>query len=216
MRALSMSVQPITVAAGWRAAICLLKFGGDRGESLGRQIERLANHLVHALAGALLNALHQRDDECGIWNEPFEFLERAACVLRGDGHDDHVGMRNRFGSVAGRLHIVRQFLHARQTHRIPVLGLDCLHDLRLDRPHHHIVARIGKHLTEGGSPRAGAQNCDIRHAYSLLETAILDCRSLSPSRPRIALLAQIRRAVCRFLRLTLSLFYPLRISYGMP
>ena len=29
MRALSMSVQPITVAAGWRAAICLLKFGPE-------------------------------------------------------------------------------------------------------------------------------------------------------------------------------------------
>ena len=140
---------------------------GNRGEAVGRQVERFHNDFIHALAGGAFDAFHQRGDECGFGNQVLEFDERDAGELCGDGHDHNVGVGYGFGTVAGGGHVAWQHFHAGQANTVVMVVANVFHNLRFDGPHSHIVACIGKHLTESGSPSSCAQYRHVRHICSL-------------------------------------------------
>ena len=93
--------------------------------------------------------------------------ERDAGELCGDGHDHNVGVGYGFGTVAGGGHVAWQHFHAGQANTVVMVVANAFHNLRFDGPHSHIVACIGKHLTESGSPSSCAQYRHVRHICSL-------------------------------------------------
>ena len=130
---------------------------GNRGETLSRQVEGLADHFIHALLGVPLDALHQADDDGGIGNQVLELGERHARELGGDGDDDDIGVLDGLRPVARGGHVVGQLGDGRQTNGIVVPVADALHDFGLDGPHRHVIARVCHHLTKSGAPCAGTQ-----------------------------------------------------------
>ena len=75
---------------------------GDHGDSPGRHAGHLGDHLAHPLAGALLDALHQADQQRIARKEVDPREQVLAQGLGRDGQDDETSAVQCLGGVMGR------------------------------------------------------------------------------------------------------------------
>ena len=142
---------------------------GDGGETFSGQVEGFAHDLVHALVGVALEAFHQADHDGVFGDQSLEIGECHAGELGGDGHNHDFGSLDRFGTVAGGGHALRQLLNGGQADTVVPVVADIFDDFRLTGPHGHLIAGIRQHLTESGTPCSCTENRDLlTHIVSYL------------------------------------------------
>src|SRR6266699_2078439 len=98
---MASSVQATTVAAYWWAAISLARFG-PLITAIRSGAGDLGDHLAHPQVGAVLDALHQADEQRAGRQQPGPAVQVLAQRLGGHGKDDQIGPRQRRRRVAGR------------------------------------------------------------------------------------------------------------------